>query len=555
MRPPRVTCVQEVAAVPSDFSEFRVLIDDPASSPELGFHAYATALSDIIRSSTPEFAVGIFGSWGTGKTTLMRQIERLLTADGTVVTAWFTAWRYEREPHLIVPLIDVLREALDERAASEPAAGAARLAAGKLRRAGRAFLAGLTLSAKVPGVELQLDPGKVMQELQEKPDAGNEALSFYHAAFLMLREAIEDFSAKGQRRVVVFVDDLDRCLPANALDVLESMKLFFDVQGCVFVVGLDQAVAERAVAQKYAVGDTSTSEQSPVSGVDYLKKIFQVPFALPRIGTDQLREYCWAMLASSVLADRQVQDFQQNVLLHLDFLPEQDSVNPREIKRLVNAYVLQMKMLALRLGPLVNPGIVLALQIMSFRGDWRDFYEGLAADPLVFQRTLRDALASEEPPAQVWLAGRWFPLPTQLATYLRGPGADLLSDPQLVSYVSAAESSRSTDPMLLDAQATLNRLRSVVEAWGQDESSDGRRDLSVETSRLTELLHRRTDQPRLARAARDLEASGKELVSPTQLNDPADLRAQRLERFKALIAPVETELRELRRQSNLGAYA
>jgi predicted KAP-like P-loop ATPase len=39
-------------------------------------------------------------------------------------------------------------------------------------------------------------------------------------------------------KIVIFVDDLDRCLPDNALDVIESMKLFFDLPGFVFVVGL-----------------------------------------------------------------------------------------------------------------------------------------------------------------------------------------------------------------------------------------------------------------------------------------------------------------------------
>lgn len=537
----------------TDYSNFRVLIDDAAVSPRLGFQEYATALSDIIRSSTPEFAIGIFGSWGTGKTTLMRQIERALDDDDSVVTAWFTAWRYEREPHLIVPLVDVLREALDKRAATEPPAGAARVAAGKLRKAGRAFLAGLTLSARVPGVEVQLDPGKVMQELQDSPDPGQEALSFYHAAFLMLREAIEDFSAKGTRRVVVFVDDLDRCLPTNALDVLESMKLFFDVQGCVFVVGLDQAVAERAVAQKYVLGDSLASQPSPVSGVDYLKKIFQVPFALPRVGTSQLGEFCWSLLQSGALAPEQIKDFNDNVAPHLDFLSEQDAVNPREIKRLINAYVLQVKMLSLRLGSSVNPRIVLALQIMNFRPDWRDFYEELAADPTVFQRTLSDAVASTEPQVQVWLAGRSVLVPPRMITYFRGHAADLLQDPQLMSYVSAAESSRSTDPMLLDAQATLNRLRAVVESWGGSGSVDGLRDLPVLVSRLGELFYRRTDQPRLARGARDLDNCAKELTDPTSV--PEDRRSDTLQRLKTIIGDVESELRELRRQSNLGAYS
>lgn len=67
----------------------------------------------------------------------------------------------------------------------------------------------------------------------------------------MLRGAISEFSKSGVDRVIVFIDDLDRCMAANALEILESMKLFFDMEGFVFVVGLDQAVIERAVTARY----------------------------------------------------------------------------------------------------------------------------------------------------------------------------------------------------------------------------------------------------------------------------------------------------------------
>jgi hypothetical protein len=78
----------------------------------------------------------------------MRAIERRLARDASVVTVWFTAWRYEKESHLIVPLLDVLRETLHERAEDDGAAqGPARRAAAAVARAGRAFLAGLAVSA------------------------------------------------------------------------------------------------------------------------------------------------------------------------------------------------------------------------------------------------------------------------------------------------------------------------------------------------------------------------------------------------------------------------
>jgi predicted KAP-like P-loop ATPase len=307
------------------YADFTVLLDDPAQTPGLGFNAYADALAGIVAHSRAEFAVGIFGTWGSGKTTLMRAIKARLEGRDDIVSVWFTAWRYEKEPHLIVPLLDVVREELERRAAKAGQASAdadkspSRKAAEAVARAGRAFLAGVTLSAKVPGLEGSWEPSKTIEALQSGEVKASDPLSFYHAAFVMLRQAISDFSDGGARRIVVFVDDLDRCLPANALDVLESMKLSFDVEGFVFVVGLDQEIAELAVLHKYAKQGTA-SAGTPVSGTDYIKKIFQLPFTLPRIGTAQLQEYLNSVSRNAALQGDQASDFDANVRPHLEFL-------------------------------------------------------------------------------------------------------------------------------------------------------------------------------------------------------------------------------------------
>jgi hypothetical protein len=95
---------------------------------------------------------------------------------------------------------------------------------------------------------------------------------------------------------------------SSVVSVLESMKLFFDLEGFVFVAGLDQQVIERAIEIKYAdaherpkgAGDQdrtgSSDSQRPadaagaITGRDYIKKIFQVPFGLPDIDRSLLRE-------------------------------------------------------------------------------------------------------------------------------------------------------------------------------------------------------------------------------------------------------------------------
>ena len=447
------------------YDSFKVLVDDPATRPSLAFKDYASALADITLMSTPQFAIGIFGSWGSGKTTLMRAIKDKLSGRSDVVTIWFNAWRYEREPHLIVPLLDVLRETLEERATAQPEeqAGRTRLAARTIARAGKALLTGVTLSAQVVGVGAQIDLSKVMEGLTQDSKGQNiaEQLSFYHAGFVMLREAIGEFSQAGVRRVVVFIDDLDRCMPANALEVLESMKLFFDTEGFVFVAGLDQVVVERAIALKYQL--TGDAERTALTGANYLKKVFQIPFVLPRISTSQLDEYLDGIVTSAELAQEQQDDFDTNVRPHLEFLSvDEESVNPREVKRLINAYTMQLKMLTARLGE-IDPNVVLALQCMSFRPDWQDLYESLVADPPLFQLQVREAREGDVKEKVVWLAGRRVTLPAMFTRYIDGLARPLLTTQHLELYVSAVESGRTTDPSLLDAYRILTRLRREIE--------------------------------------------------------------------------------------------
>ena len=56
----------------------KILLDVPVDDGVLGFDNYRDALIDIIKSSDPHFTIGIFGGWGTGKTTLMKMMKKEL---------------------------------------------------------------------------------------------------------------------------------------------------------------------------------------------------------------------------------------------------------------------------------------------------------------------------------------------------------------------------------------------------------------------------------------------------------------------------------------------
>ncbi len=409
---------------------------------------------------------------------------------------------------MIVPLLDTLRDALiewadkrkDDPSVREKAVRAAAMAG----RAARAIFAGVTLKAKSPswtgGVDVGFDGSKFLNEIRQGDDekAAATPQSFYHASFKAMKEAFDAFvgddgdsKSKGKnsdeqyvtkRRIVVFVDDLDRCLPLNALEVLESMKLFFDLDGFIFVVALDREVVERAIEARYRDRDRATatpasSEPEPtIRGSEYIKKIFQVPFTLPPMALEQLDEFV-ATLVAGLPAD-QVKDLNERVRPHLDHVVGSAArVNPREVKRFVNAYLLQMKT-----RPMLQPDVVLAMQTLAFRPDWEDAYEALLAEPEAFADAVRRQLDAD-PNAVEDLWPELADIVGELVEYLGTPAARSLLDAPLNQYIYSVESTRSIDPRLIEVDPRLGSVRRLLrrlDSGGLDVGPDLREELSRE---------------------------------------------------------------------------
>jgi predicted KAP-like P-loop ATPase len=100
----------------SDKTESMILTDDEAEIPILDFEDFSDTMVDIIKNSYPKFSIGIFGEWGTGKTTMMKQIQTKLKTDKSVICVWFDAWRYEREGSFaLIPMLKTIAYSLPER--------------------------------------------------------------------------------------------------------------------------------------------------------------------------------------------------------------------------------------------------------------------------------------------------------------------------------------------------------------------------------------------------------------------------------------------------------
>ena len=449
---------------------YKIILDVPSDRPELGFRETAQALADIIENSSPHFAIGIFGGWGSGKTTLLRTIESSLHQE-KVIPVRFSAWRYEKEERLLVPLLDTIRDTLLQWSEEHPQFRQnAHETASTLGKVMRSILAGTSIKIGVPGsIALSFDANAALskaEQIKKKEYEARVPRSFYYASFQALQQAFEGFLGAGdQYRIVVFIDDLDRCLPQGALEVLESMKLFLDLQGFVFVVALDRAVVEWCIDTKYRqeTGANADSQGSyQIRGFDYIKKIFQVPFTLPPVDISQLSQFLNSVYSEPGLPQEQLQELREIVEPHLRFLVTDGGINPREVKRFINGYTIIVKT-----KPYLDRNVVLALQTISFRRqDWDTVRKFLYAYREVFTNALQRQSFGNEPAAVSNLNPSLGTIPESFLRYVEpgAPGAALLNANNLGEYLYSGEMVQySQDTRLLDLIPKVASLRNPVE--------------------------------------------------------------------------------------------
>lgn len=266
--------------------------ESPARSADgLEFTSYARVLATVARDTPGPFTIGVFGDWGSGKTSLMRLTREELSADPSIVTVWFNAWRYEKEEHPIVPLIGTI---IQELAAHKSLLDRVGEPATLLLRALRAIAYGFSMKAKlkVPGfaeVETAFSTKDAIERAENlMPDAiMNESL--YYGAF----QALDSADISNELKVVIFIDDLDRCFPDQAIKLLESIKLVLSQPGFIFTLGVARKVVEgylhHRYSQEFGIAD--------FNGALYLDKIVQLPFHIPP-SVDRMQDFCRTLLTN-----------------------------------------------------------------------------------------------------------------------------------------------------------------------------------------------------------------------------------------------------------------
>jgi len=160
---------------------------------------------------------------------------------------------------------------------------------------------------------------------------------------------------------VIFIDDLDRCRPDKALEVLESIKSFFDIEGIVYVIGMDSQSINPLVKRKYG---------KHVKGLDYSQKIVQLPFQIPTWKPTDMYVFIDRMISKGLGALQLVQEFKN----YNPLIVKSVESNPREVKRFINNIILAESVFKKPIDELI------VVQALRFRPEWNTFLELITPD-------------------------------------------------------------------------------------------------------------------------------------------------------------------------------
>ena len=286
------------------------------------FDRYLDPLVSLLTNKEAEtpFTIGIFGSWGSGKSSLLRMLKQRLETEfrDDFVLVEFNPWTYRDEENMLVPLLHTLHDALNEDKKERFLNSAKKIGEVLLRLGADELLKRATVGA----VSLAKLDKMEKQYLESRGIVRSEIRGLHKT---LQTEA--DEVHKRNARIVLFIDDLDRCEPDEIIDVLESIKLFFDLQHVFIILAVDKEVIDRGIEVKY--GKFKFAKERRLSlGSEYLEKMVQLPLQLFPLHRSQVRKYIQACSPPEA------------VLKHLDLLDKVLLPNPRKIKRILNILTL-----------------------------------------------------------------------------------------------------------------------------------------------------------------------------------------------------------------------
>lgn len=387
--------------------------DNTTDKDFLGFDVHANLIKELIKDEKMlPLTIGLFGDWGSGKSSILEVLKRELEEEPKTACLYFNGWVFEGYDDAKAALLEtILKEFEDEeKFGAEIKDDIKKLfkSVNWMRVIGfgiknivlpatAAFMTGglSIIPQLVSGLkDAAQDPNDLVERIK-----GHDTEDFLKKIvkdandtdkFDVVRKFRDDFENLLKKskidKLVIIIDDLDRCLPDRIIDNLEAIKLFLNVKNTAFVIGADPRIVRHAIEYRYRdkVVETNIENTNDRIVNDYLEKLIQIPYSLPKLSDSEVETYITLLFCENDLTSpedfnkvldafkefrekerysvfdfakvkdavgdaRKTEKLEQNVSLIAKLSPiisESLYGNPRQIKRFLNTFMLRKKLAA-----------------------------------------------------------------------------------------------------------------------------------------------------------------------------------------------------------------
>lgn len=321
----------------------------------------------IDRKSKESIVFGLFGEWGEGKSSVLNFIDTELKKAPNIITIKFNPWRYHDENQLLIQFFQKLASLLDKK-----------ISTGKEKIGDLLSKYGKILSFDIP----------VVGNISDAIEKTGEVLG--QVDIETLKERIENILIASQKRIVIFIDDIDRLDKNEIHSIFRLVKLTADFSNTVYILSFDKEMVSAAIGSRFGEGDKKAGE-------NFLEKIIQIPISLPKAQTSALRVYTIELLNNALDsngidipkddANRFIKEFQGAILSEIK--------TPRMSVRYSNAVSFAVPLLYGEVN------IVDLMLIEAVKVFFPSYYDFIKKNPSVFLRgSLKDDLILIKSPNQ-----------------------------------------------------------------------------------------------------------------------------------------------------------
>ncbi len=300
----------------------------------LGREKASKALSKLLEEISDPIVVALDGRWGSGKTYFLKRwvAAHSKVNGGAALTVYFDAFQSDYGSDPLVALLGAISSRIPKQGQSKLKA-AQRIAFGLIRPTARVGLA-LAAAGGSALVDELWDQG-----LKALGDEAEQALDEFwkrergrQAAMEEFRNAIEALTTSGQdgvdTRLVIVVDELDRCRPDYALEVLEVVKHFFTVKNVHFILGTNVEALENTVKVRYG---------AQIDATTYLQKFISLSMSLPDHIGDHERTPSFLKYAMHVGQQMEIpKNFLNEVVEQLSMIRSSTPISVRDVGKILS---------------------------------------------------------------------------------------------------------------------------------------------------------------------------------------------------------------------------